>query len=325
MRSYAACLAVGMVLVLSQVARADDGDQSDNSAALNFKQWALTPPTAAQEEQLNNPLFADVSDDNSVYATPPPPTGDEGINNGAVHFDLAVTWVNRYIYRGVDHDTVATHGNSLNLLFAGDLSFDLGKYPHPFVGLFTNIYDADPVSRFQEIRPYVGLTWDLRPIELEFGHIEYIYPQREQFNVPEVYLRIGLDDSLLFKTEQPILSPYVLAAYDYYHNEGWYVESGIKHDFTFNDYGLTLSPQANVGWISGLSQQFVIVNTAKTTGWQHLEVGITITYSLNTLLNISSRYGEFDLKGFAYYDERLSSHITANDVAWGGVGIAFKY
>ena len=52
---------------------------------------------------------------------------------------------------------------------------------------------------------------------------------------------------------------------------------------------------------------------------------MTITYSLNTLLNVSSRYGEFDVKGFVYYDERLSSNITANDVAWGGVGLAFKY
>jgi hypothetical protein len=292
---------------------------------LNVNQWALAVPDQGDAAVLARPLFADVSDDDSVYATPPPPRGDEGINNGAVHFDLDFTWVNRYLYRGVDHDSVATHGNSLNLLFAGRVTFDLGKYPHPFVGLFTNIYDADPVSRFQEIRPYAGLSWDLRPFLLEAGDIEYIYPQREQFNVPEVYLKIGLDDSMIFRTEEPILSPYVMAAYDYYRNEGWYVEGGIKHDFTFEDYGLTLTPQASVGWISGLEQQFVIVNPGQTTGWQHLEVGMTITYSLNTLLNVSSRYGEFDIKGFVYYDEKLSANITANDVAWGGVGIAFKY
>ncbi len=275
---------------------------------------------------LSHPLqLADVPDDTSVYATPPPPRGDEGANNGGTHFDVNFEYVNRYVYRGVDHDTVATHGNSLNLLFEARLTYDLGKYPHPFFGLFTNIYDADPVSRFQEIRPYLGATWNLRPFLLEAGHIEYIYPQREQFNVPEVYFQFGLDDSLLFHSEEPIFSPYVYAALDYHKNDGWYFEGGIQHEFKFEDIGVVLTPQGKIAYIDGFQQQFVFVNPDHDSGWQHLEFGFTATYSLNTLLNISRRWGEFDAKGYFYYDEKLSKDITANNVLWGGAGLTFKY
>jgi hypothetical protein len=290
----------------------------------------MTPGDAAKLAGLASRMDADAvyaSDlgDESVYATPPPPGENEGVNGGGAHFDIDFAYLDRYVYRGVNHDAVAANARSLNLLFEGRLTFDLGSYPHPFVGLFTDIYDSDPVSRFQEIRPYAGFDWNLRPFLLEAGNIEYIYPQREQFNQPEVYTRIELDDSLLFHTEQPVLSPYILGAYDYHKNPGTYIEFGMKHDFPFEDYGLTISPQVAVAWISGLQQQFIFINTVKSTGWQHMEVGLTATYSLNQLFNVSRRFGEFDLKGYFFYDERLNSQITADNVLWGGVGVDFKY
>jgi hypothetical protein len=250
---------------------------------------------------------------------------DQHVNNGGTHFSVDFAYVNRYFYRGVDHDSVATHGNSLNLLFDGRLEFDTGNYPHPFFELFTNIYDADPVSRFQEIRPIAGLDWNLRPFDVEFEHINYIYPERETFNVPEVDLKVTLDDSLLLNTEQPILSPYVQGAFVYQKNDGWYMEIGVQHAFSFPDLGVTITPESNVGWISGLKQQFVFVNPPHCTGWQHVEVGCTITYSLNVLLDLSKRYGEFDIKGYGFYDDKLSSLIEANNGLWGGAGLSFKY
>ncbi|MGA2441396.1 MAG: hypothetical protein ABSH08_10575 [Tepidisphaeraceae bacterium] len=263
----------------------------------------------------------------SQQATPQSEWGDQQVNSGGAHFSLDFAYANRYIYRGVDHDTVATHGSSLNLLFDAKLEFDLGQYPHPFVEVFTNIYDADPLSRFQEIRPSVGADWDVKPFDLELVDISYIYPERESFNLPELDVKITLDDNLLLDTDKPILSPYVLGAFTYAKNEGWYIETGMKHDFTFEDLGLVITPEANIAWITGLKQQFVFVNTATQhcTGWQHLEFGLTITYSLNVLLNVSKKFGEFDVKGYGFYDDRLSAQITSTNAFWGGIGLGFKY
>jgi len=47
----------------------------------------------------------------------------------------------------------------------------------------------------------------------------------------------------------------------------------VKHDFAFEDLGLTITPEINVGWISGLRQQFVFINNVRNTGWQHFELG----------------------------------------------------
>jgi hypothetical protein len=297
-------------------ARADDSAPSGSGA---FPQISVTG--LSFQESLN----AQEDPFSSGTPSPAPDWGDQHLNNGGTHFSLDFAYANKYVYRGVDHDVVASHGNSLNLLFDGRLEFDLGRYPHPFVELFTNIYDADPLSRFQEIRPIAGADWDLRPFDLELSHVSYIYPEREEFNIPEVDTKITFDDSLLFDTGKPIFSPYVLGAYDYQKNQGWYVEFGLKHDFAFEDIGLVISPQVNVGWISGLKQQFVILNPLHNTGWQHFEVGVTVSYSLNVLLNLSKKFGEFDVKGYGYYDNRISSDITATNAVWGGVGLGFKY
>lgn len=274
-------------------------------------------------------LASVLGDEADPFASKPPaiPTewGNQNFNNGNAHFSLDFAYANRYIYRGVDHDAVATHGNSLNLLFDGKLEFDFGKYPHPFVELFTNVYDADPLSRFQEIRPIVGADWDVKPFDLQLSYIEYIYPERETFNYPEIDFKVTLDDYLLLNADKPILSPYILGAFEYQKNQGWYVEFGFKHDFAFEDIGLTITPELNAAWISGLRQQFVFINNLRNTGWQHLELGVNCSYSLNSLLSVSKRYGEFDVEGYGFYDDRLNSRITASNAFWGGLGLGFKY
>jgi hypothetical protein len=254
-----------------------------------------------------------------------PEWGDQEINNGKVHFSFDFAYSNRYLYRGVDHDSVASHSNSLNLLFDGKLQFDLGKYPHPYVEVFTNIYDSDPVSRFQEVRPIIGANWDLKPFDIDLCEISYIYPERESFNYPEIDLKLTLDDNLIFNTEEPVFSPYVLGAFEYQKYEGWYIETGLKHDFMFEDFGLVLTPQVCVAWISGLKQQFVFINTVASTGWQHFEAGLSMCYSLNHLLDVSTKYGEFDVKGYGYYDDALTRNITASNAFWGGIGLGFRY
>ena len=47
----------------------------------------------------------------SQPAQVPPEWGNQQGNNGGAHFSLDFAYANQYVYRGVDHDAVATHGN----------------------------------------------------------------------------------------------------------------------------------------------------------------------------------------------------------------------
>ena len=154
-------------------------------------------------------------------------------------------------------------------------------------------------------------------------------PERERLNpspnTSEVYLKITIDDSYFFNTPQPILSPYVYAAYDYDRNNGWYLEAGLRHDFIFEDLGFTLTPYGDVGYISNFPQQFV-VSSPNDSGFQHYDTGLVGTLSLNHLFQLSTpRFGEFSVQGYVTYTGRFSNQLLADSIVWGGVGLVFKY
>ncbi len=260
----------------------------------------------------------------SVYAPPAPPSPEEGYNAGAVHTDIQVSYFTDYVYRGLERfDTVLGHEDALNLQFQGRMSFDLGKAPHPFIGIFTNVAESDPVSNFQEIRPYFGADWALRPITFTVGLNTYVYPNRDDLQTAEIYGKVQLDDSYFTRADQPLLSPYILGAYDYDKNNGWYVEAGLEHDFIFPDAGLTITASAAVAYVQGFG--LYARTPGDDTGFQHYQVGLQAVYSLNTLLNVSKRYGEWSLRGYLYYTDGLRNHLRGDTLLYGGGGIGLSY
>jgi hypothetical protein len=264
-------------------------------------------------------------DDESVYAPPAAPREDQGFNAGGVNLDLKFTYLSAYVYRGVDHSRFPGRSARPNLQFDSTVSFNAGKLPHPFFGVFANVYNADPVSRFQEIRPYGGFEWTLRPFTIAAGANAYIYPEREKLNTAEAWTKITFDDSQLFRTERPVFSPYVYGAYDYTLNNGTYLEAGIKHDFIIEDTGLTLTVIGDIGYINNIRQVFIFTN-ARSNGLQHYDVGLIATYSLNNLFKFSRRYGDVSLNGYLYYTDGINREVLHTDTkVWGGVGIQFKY
>jgi len=260
----------------------------------------------------------------SIYAPPQPPREDEGLNEGGVHIDLTVRYMTDYVYRGLDFSEVGGAEDAPNLQIDGKISWDLGKLPHPFIGVFVNVYDSDPISRFQEVRPTFGVDWPIKPLLLSFGHNTYIYPERDELNTSEAYARIELDDAFLWSTERPILSPYIYGAYDYDLYNGWYLEAGLKHTFVFEDTGFTLTALADIAYVIG-EQQYLAPGSNDDVGFQHYDIGLIANYSLNTLFNFSRRYGEFSLEGYLYYTDNIESDLRADRQIWGGVGIHFKY
>jgi hypothetical protein len=298
--------------------------------ALSVGLAAIAARPALASDTSGVPAFSLLPPDTErVYDQPQPPREDEGINNGGVNTEVDVRYLTDDVYRGVSHDIAAGENrHAANFQVQTTLSFNLGKLPHPFVGVFTDVDDSDPVSRFQEIRPYFGVNYTLRPIISEVGYNTYIYPERERLdpspNTSEFYLKLTLDDSYFFLTPKPVLSPYIYGAYDYQRNKGWYIETGLRHDFTFEDYGFVLTPYGDVAYVSNFAQQFVAVSP-QDSGFQHYDLGIIGTLSLNHVFNLPPRYGQFSVQGYCTYTSNFSNPVLANRETWGGVGLVFKY
>lgn len=272
----------------------------------------------------------------SIYAPPEVTPVEQGANEGGVNVDFRFNYLTDYIWRGIDRSESGGAEDSPNLQFDGQLKWDLGKWPHPFLGVFTNVYDSDPISRFQEIRPYFGLELTARPVILTIGDMQYIYPERDQFNTGEVYAKIQLDDSYFFRTDDPVLNPYVFCAYDYDINHGAYVELGVSHDFAIEDTPITLTPRAAIAYVDN-RKDFRVDGTppgdpgfnhgtfGRDSGFQHYEIGLELTYAMNQLLNVPMRYGKIDLKGYLFYTDGLNDQLRGDTEIWGGFGVGFSY
>jgi len=303
--------------------------------AVAGRAWGDALSFVYEQPPTTQPVLASMvpSDDEGVYTLPQPAGPGEGVNQGGVHVDVSAGYFNHYVYRGVDHSiglsdkvgTFNTKASTFNFQIDSKLQFDLGKFPHPFVGLFADVYDADPVNRFQEVRPYYGAVWTVKPFTLEGGGNTYIYPDRENLNTAEYYTKLTLNDAFLFHSDKPLLSPYIYSAYDYDKNHGWYFEAGVSHDLALEDFGLTFTFKADVAYIVGYQQQFVFIDENHDTGFQHYDVGLLTAYSLNHLFNLNQRFGQFDLLGYITYTGKIEAELRANNVIWGGAGIRFMY
>ncbi len=291
------------------------------------------PPTAAEADAATlGAKYLLLDDQETIYAPVRPPRPDEGINDGGVNFNLNVSYLTAYVYRGIDRSkhldltsTARAVGNAENFQFDGEMEFNLGRLPHPFVGLFVNVFNNDPVSRFQEVRPYLGLDWKIRPFDISVGQITYIFPERDGLNTQEVFAKVSFDDSVLFHTAAPMFSPYAYGAFDYDRYNGYYLEAGVKHDFEIEETGIVVTAVADVAYVTNNGQFASLVGLTSDSGFQHFDLGLVGTYPLNNLLNIPRRYGEFDVKGYLFYTDGIDNKLRADTQIWGGIGIGFRY
>lgn len=284
---------------------------------------AQEPATVANDDAVQPLMLAADLEVPSVYAPPALPTEAEGVNEGGVGLNLTVRYVTDYIFRGLEILEVPAGEDTANLQVEAMLDFDFGRLPHPFVGLFSNIANQDPISDFQEIRPFFGFSLELRPFTFWVGHNTFIYPDREDLDTSEVWARVVLDDSWLWSTPEPIFSPYVFAAYDYDRYDGWYYEAGVRHDFELTDWGIVLTLHGAVAYVQDHAQ--FEITPAESSGFQHYEVGLTGRYSLNKLLNTSQRYGDWSLVGYLNYTGGIDDELQGDDQLWGGAAISFSY
>ena len=274
--------------------------------------------------QIHTPYDLLDEEPDNVYEPSSTPRPEQWTNQGGGHFSLETSYFSTYMFRGIDQSTAPVR-NEKALQFDGRLSFDLGKLPHPFVGVFSNVFNSDPVSRFEEVRPYMGLDWTIRPVTFSTGFNGYIFPNREGIDTQEVWVRISVDDSRLFHGAKPFLSPYVYGAYDFDKYKGFYLEAGLKHDFDIGDTGLVLTAVGDFAYVAHDRYFRSEGIFGIETGFQHYDAGLIATYNLNKPLNIPYRYGEWDLKGYFFYTGPVEDGLRANSRVWGGVGLNFRY
>ena len=323
-----ACAAVAGVLLPAWAHGAAPPDPAGQAAG--------EPPAA-----FTRPLTLQQDPYESIYLPPGPPREEEGVNSGGVNFSLRVSYLTDYVYRGVDQSERLAALNEAgvlvpnadvgaedapNLQFDGSLELNLGRLPHPVAGVFANVFNDDPISRFQEIRPYFGIDWDLRPLRIGAGQISYIFPEREDLNTNEIWASITFDDSKLWRIERPLLAPYIYGAYDYDLYDGFYLEAGVKHQFELEDTGIMVTAIADVAYVID-NAQFTDLTSPEPeeTGFQHYDVGLIGTLSLNRALGIQRRYGQWTLEGSLYYTDGINSGLRADTQVWGGVTVGFKY
>lgn len=265
------------------------------------------------------------SEPDSIYAPPAMIEPGEGINQGGVRFGVDLSYFTDFVYRGIEQFEVPRSEDRLNLQIDTRLEFDFGKLPHPYVNVFVNVAEADPISDFQIVRPEVGFDWLIKPVTLSAGYISYIYPERSDVETSEFFLKLKLDDSFLFRRPTPTLSPYVMAAYDFDLYDALYLEAGVEHRFNFEDTGLSLTLQACVAYVNGYEGLYSRTVDSDGSGFQHYQLGVVGEYSLNQLFNISTRYGDWSLMGYAYWTDELDRNLRADRQIWGGGGISFRY
>jgi hypothetical protein len=134
-------VAVGLSL---EIARAQSPAAAPSNSLLGFRVPdvidlnAVDSASPAPQSQ-SAPLYLVTQDTESVYAPPKPPREDEGINNGGVNVEFDFRYLTDYVYRGISHNKAAGGDpHASNFQAETQLSFNLGKLPNPYVGLFEN-------------------------------------------------------------------------------------------------------------------------------------------------------------------------------------------
>ncbi len=293
-------------------------------AALSLLCAAVLLPTLGRAQSIPE----------SVYPPPEPYLGDEPRDmQTGFRFALDVRYLTDYVWRGIDRFDAGRNEDEPNLQFQTRIGFDLGKLPHPYVDLFVNVTENDPISSFQEVRPEIGFDWNVRPLMISAGYTTYIFPDnssndpsegdRSDFDTNEVFFKLAFDDSLLFRSERPIFNPYVLAAYDIDTFEGLYLEAGVNHTLPIENTGLSFTANAHAAYVNG--NDLFQLTPDNNSGFQHWQVGLTAKYNLNTLLNIPDRFGQISVNGYIHYTDSIDEDLLATDQLWGGAGFSLKF
>ena len=281
----------------------------------------LAAPASGQPAAPGLPA-AEAPPPESVYAPPRvDESADGGFNEGALALDITGRYVTDYVFRGLEIVEPDAREDAINVQVDALLTLDLGRLPDPFVRVFTNTAEGDNISNFQTIRPSVGLSFEGDAFDLDLGYQSFTYPDRDGLDTSEVFALLTIDDGYLAGGEEPILGPYVFAAYDYDAFTGTYIEAGLLRAFDVGESNFDVRLNAHVAYVDSFEGLY----GGDGSGFSHYQLSATLHYDLNTLLNISRRYGHFGVEGYINFTDGIDDEFTTTNQIWGGAGITFRY
>lgn len=285
------------------------------------------PAGACAELSLIRPVYLGVQpipQQESVYAPPEMLEGQTGSNQGALSLEIGARYMTDYIFRGLEVIEPSGSEDGFNFQFDAGLQMELGRLPDPFLRVFTNTAEGDEISKFQVIRPAAGLEWQTELLTIELGLQNFTYPDRDDLDTSEVFLDVQINDGVFLTEENPIIGPFIFAAYDIDQYDGFYLEGGVRRTFEVLDSDLSITVEGLVAYVDEYAA-YSFIPTNDGTGFSHYQVGAMAQYNLNSLLNIAQRYGQWSAAGYLYYTDGIDDELGATTQVWGGGGIIFRY
>jgi hypothetical protein len=251
-------------------------------------------------------------------------------------FSIDYTLVTDYVWRGQNLSEYAGEGREdLNHQMTAGVAYDTGSFGTFAASVWFEWFAGQDAltpgsgCSLQEIDYTISWSYDIEPIAttVEVGWIGYHFPRAsgDAAFTNELYVSLSLDDSKLFGTEEPVVSPYVAYYHDVDDVGGGWLEWGISHAFAADDLGmgdipvlkhLTLTPSFAMGIDHG--------QLSSDTRIAHLQYGVEIAFDLGTALGMPPEYGMLTLTGFLRFSDAVFE-AALNDEFWGGMTIGYSW
>jgi len=276
-----------------------------------------------------------------------------------VSFSIDYTLVSDYVFRGVNFSEYPREGREkLNHQLGIGFEIDTADLGLP-IGVFGASMWFEWYAGQQRISPWTGsnlqeadyvLYWKSAlgetGLELELGWIAYHFPFIRKSGSPipsdfaytnEAYVTVSYDDSKLFGTDSPVLSPYVSYYQDVDDIRGGWLEIGVGHDFALADCAalkdtpilkdLTVSPLLVLGidhrWYDKAGFG---ADNAVGTRLGNLTYGLNISYDLSGALGLPEQIGSLTVAGFLNYCQSFHDDSPAvGDEFYGGMTVGWAW
>ncbi len=255
-----------------------------------------------------------------------------------VSFSLDYTLVSDYVFRGINFSEYRGEGREgPNHQLAVGVEVDLGKAGaigatfwfecYAFQEQLTPGYDGN----IQEIDYTIYYRYEVKPIDttIEMGWIAYTFPGvgGDGHATYELYVKLSYDDSKLFGTDSPVLSPYVYYGVDYDAGKcGSWLEFGVSHDFAVFEH-VTVTPSAALGVDIHYLDKFDVAGNGGETSSARLAnilYGLNISYDLSGALNLPPQIGSVTISGFLNYSQAFRDELL-NDEFFGGMNVGWSW
>jgi len=276
-------------------------------------------------------------------AAQPAETPAEWTKSIPLTFSVNYALASDYVFRGINFSEYAGEGREdLNHQLGVGVEYDTGKF-----GIFGATAWFEWYAGQENLTSGYGgnnqeidyaLYWKYAVPDLattvEAGWIAYTFPPfgGDAHTSYEVYLKLYFDDSGLWKTDKPVLNPYVA----YYHdldlaeNGSWW-ELGVSHPFAMADYcpdapilkNVTITPSVVLG-VDHRYCERILACGHPSTRLANINYGLDISYDLSGALKLPPRFGKLAVGGFLNFSQALYDEVI-DDEFYGGLKLSYAW